>query len=383
MELIELGSILEMTKGKKPITTVNAPGDGVLPYVDIDAFENHNIKQYTDGEKCVPCEDGDILIVCDGSRSGLVGRAVKGYVGSTLAKLSAEGMNSDYLYHFVQGKYALLNTRKKGTGTPHLNPELLKKQKLVVPSDDEQKRIVYRIEELFSELDVSEVNLKKLKYQLNVYRQAVLSDSFKSYSDFGKLESICESVFDGPFGSNLKGNDYVSSGIRVVRLENVKYGWFDDSKKSYVTEEKYSSIKKHTVFSSDLIMSTFITDCIKVCQIPNSIEYAINKADCVCIRLKEEICRKFVMYYLMSRKAYLGIMNEVHGATSPRVNSKQIKNIMIPIVDIEEQLKVAADIERKLTICDSIEVTIDNALTQAEALRQSILTNVFEGRLNI
>ena len=95
MELIELGSILEMTKGKKPTSTSVDCKDGCLPYVDIEAFENHNIKQYTDGKKCVPCEDGDILIVCDGSRSGLVGRAVKGYVGSTLAKISAKGLTND------------------------------------------------------------------------------------------------------------------------------------------------------------------------------------------------------------------------------------------------------------------------------------------------
>ena len=78
MELVELGTILEMVKGKKPITQSDKQYDGYSPYVDIEAFESGIIKQYTDGTKCTPCDDGDILIVCDGSRSGLVGRAVKG-----------------------------------------------------------------------------------------------------------------------------------------------------------------------------------------------------------------------------------------------------------------------------------------------------------------
>ena len=90
MALVELGSILHFEKGKKPISQSDSPADGFLPYVDIEAFETGKIKQYTDGTKCTPCDDGDILIVCDGSRSGLVGRAVKGYVGSTLAKISAD-----------------------------------------------------------------------------------------------------------------------------------------------------------------------------------------------------------------------------------------------------------------------------------------------------
>ena len=38
-------------------------------------------------------------------------------------------------------------------------------------------------------------------------------------------------------------------------------------------------------------------------------------------------------------------------------------------------------IESRLSVCDSIEQTVDIALQQAEAMRQSILKDAFEGRL--
>ena len=63
MELIELGSILEFEKGKKPVQQSAEQEIGLLPYVDIDAFEKGIIKQYTDGTRCTPCDEGDILIV--------------------------------------------------------------------------------------------------------------------------------------------------------------------------------------------------------------------------------------------------------------------------------------------------------------------------------
>ena len=179
MNLIEFGTISHIKKGKKPLRQANKPQDGYMPYVDIEAFETGNVKMYTDGEKCLPCKAGDILIVCDGSRSGFVGKAIDGYVGSTLAIISADGMSQEYLYYFLQGKYALLNTKKKGTGTPHLDANILNQQKLVVPSIEEQKRIVARIEELFSELDNGVETLKKTKQQLAVYRQAVLKEAFE------------------------------------------------------------------------------------------------------------------------------------------------------------------------------------------------------------
>ena len=187
MNLIEFGIISHLKKGKKPLRQTDKSQDGYMPYVDIEAFETGNVKMYTDGEKCLPCKDGDILIVCDGSRSGFVGKAIDGYVGSTLAIISADGMSQEYLYYFLQGKYALLNTKKKGTGTPHLDTNVLNQQKLIVPSFEEQKRIVARIEELFSELDNGVETLKKTKQQLAVYRQAVLKEVFGVIKEYMNL----------------------------------------------------------------------------------------------------------------------------------------------------------------------------------------------------
>ena len=102
MSLIEFGTIMNLTKGKKPKNQFGEYKAGLMPYVDIKAFETGRIESYTDGEKCLPCKEDDILIVCDGSRSGLVGKALNGYVGSTLAKISAEGLTQDYLYYFLQ-----------------------------------------------------------------------------------------------------------------------------------------------------------------------------------------------------------------------------------------------------------------------------------------
>ena len=173
----KIEEIIQISKGKKPKLISKVLEKGLMPYVDIKAFEQKIIDNYTDGEKCLPCEDGDLLIVCDGSRSGLVGKAVKGYVGSTLARIDIDkSVLPEYIYHFIQGKYIQLNTSIKGTGTPHLNQELLKSFELYVPPLEDQHRIVTRIEELFSQLDSGVETLKKTKEQLKVYRQAVLNE---------------------------------------------------------------------------------------------------------------------------------------------------------------------------------------------------------------
>ena len=213
-----LGPLLTLKKGKKPGSQSPAKEKGMLPYVDIKAFETGVIDNYTNDDKCVPCEDGELLIVCDGSRSGYVGRAIKGYTGSTLAKISAEGVDNGYLYYFIQSMYRLLNTQMKGTGTPHLNVDVLRKAELVIPSLKEQKRIVNKIEELFSELDSAVETLKKTKEQLVVYRQAVLKEAFTQFTHKEKIKDHSEFVTSGSRGW---AKYYSDEGARFIRITDL------------------------------------------------------------------------------------------------------------------------------------------------------------------
>ena len=384
MALVELGSILHFEKGKKPISQSDSPADGFLPYVDIEAFETGKIKQYTDGTKCTPCDDGDILIVCDGSRSGLVGRAVKGYVGSTLAKISADCLSDQYLFHFVQGKYALLNTKKKGTGTPHLNQELLKQQKLIVPSYSEQERIVARIEELFSQLDAGVETLKKTKAQLAVYRQAVLKEAFEGDYPRKQLKEFSKAISGFAFKSSRYSPD---GNYVVVKIGNVKERHFDFSRDLTKTLEADDSIlEKYLLRRGDCLItltgSRGKRDYGFVAMVGNQNNYLLNQR-VAALRFDQSVALpEFFQYYLASpsyRDMFFGY--ETGNVGQGNVGIKALLDPYVILPDIDTQKRIVEDVEDRLSVCDSIEQTVDTALQQAEAMRQSILKDAFEGRL--
>lgn len=377
MALIELGSILHFEKGKKPISQSDSPADGFLPYVDIEAFETGKIKQYTDGTKCTPCDDGDILIVCDGSRSGLVGRAVKGYVGSTLAKISADFLSDQYLFHFVQGKYALLNTKKKGTGTPHLNQELLKQQKLIVPSYSEQERIVARIEELFSQLDAGVETLKKTKAQLSVYRQAVLKEAFAVCKEYVAIESVTQHVTDGDHMPPPKADN----GIPFIMISNIKGNAISWGNTAFVGRDYYDSIEpKRKPQNGDVLYT--VTGSY---GIPVLVDF--NKEFCfqrhiALLRPNDAIEQKYLYYSLMEPSVYAQATKGATGTAQKTVGLGILRKIEIPFIENHsDQLRIVEAIESRLSVCDSIEQTVDTALQQAEAMRQSILKEAFKGEL--
>ena len=58
-----------------------------------------------------------------------------------------------------------------------------------------------------------------------------------------------------------------------------------------------------------------------------------------------------------------------------------IRDTPVPIVSDQEAKATLAQIEARLSVCDSIEQTVEVSLKQVEAMRQSILKCAFEGRL--
>ena len=377
MNLIEFGTISHIKKGKKPLRQIDKPQAGYRPYVDIEAFETGNIKMYTDGEKCLPCKAGDILIVCDGSRSGFVGKAIDGYVGSTLAIISADGMSQEYLYYFLQGKYALLNTKKKGTGTPHLDANILNQQKLVVPSIEEQKRIVAKIEELFSELDNGVETLKKTKRQLTVYRQAVLKEAFSSCTKTVTVESVCQHVTDGDHMPPPKTKD----GIPFIMISNIENHIIDWSNTAFVGDEYYNNIDDKRRPSKGDVLYT-VTGSYGIPVLIDFEKKFCFQRHIALLRPKNNINQKYLYYAMQEPGVYSQATKGATGTAQKTVGLAVLRKIQLPFCDdVDTQIKIVNDIETKMSLCDSIEKTVDTALQQAEATRQSILKKAFEGRL--
>ena len=178
--MVKLGQFVTSEKGKKPKNESKTKTDQhTMPYIDIEAFEEGVYKSWTDGVGCRICSNDDFLMVWDGSRSGLVGKGVNGALGSTLVRINFPSMVNDFAYYFLLSKYQEINTRAKGSGTPHVDPDLLWNYDFPIAPKNEQHRIVAKIEELFSELDNGIASLKTAQQQLKIYRQALLKHAFE------------------------------------------------------------------------------------------------------------------------------------------------------------------------------------------------------------
>ena len=93
---------------------------------------------------------GDNIILVDGENSGEVFIVPQdGYMGSTFKQLwISPSMYEPYILAFLQFYKETLRNSKKGAAIPHLNKELFYGLIIGIPSQQEQRRIVQKIEQL-------------------------------------------------------------------------------------------------------------------------------------------------------------------------------------------------------------------------------------------
>ena len=443
-----LRDLLLHRKGKKPKRLDDAQWRGSVPYIDIEAFETGRIRKYADPDSSVLVQNGDVIAVWDGARCGHVGKVPRrGALGSTLMAFTSTSVHEGYLLRFLQLLYETINSNPRGTGIPHVDPELFWNLEMPIAPVEEQKRIVAKIEELLPKVKAVRERLIRVKEIMKRFRQSVLSDACSGHltedwrtgrqnvqkavelvkeaqlmekrrykeecekakwngKDKPRSPSIVElqeidrhseietwatlkmdyafrpeGLFDGPFGSNLKTSDYTQGGIRVVRIENIAFLSFLEEKRTYVSAQKYETLKKHAVGEGDIIFASFISEGVRVVVLPK-VEKAIAKADCFCLRpLPILLDSRYLAMILSSRQTYSELIGGIHGATRPRITTKQLRNLYIPIAPLEEQREIVDRVESLFNLVDKIEKRVEVELSRTGKMTQAILAKAFRGEL--
>ncbi|WP_439498509.1 restriction endonuclease subunit S [Bosea sp. (in: a-proteobacteria)] len=295
--------------------------------------------------------------------------------------------------HWIMAAINAPETRQKiiaqasGTTRQRISGGNLKRLPLPLPPLAEQKRIVAKLDALNAKSARARTELARIATLVSRYKQAVLSKAFSEEltQDWQvvSLDLLSETVFDGPFGSNLKSADYTPDGPRVVRLENIGTREFIEEKRTHISEEKFRSLARHTLQANDLLFSSFVSEEIRACLFPSNAGFrAVNKADCFCIRLdKAKIDPKFALLQLTTEATYRYFVQQVHGATRPRINLSQLKHYPLVVPPLDEQHAIVRRIETTFARIEGLVAEAKRALVLVGRLDEAILAKAFHGEL--
>lgn len=282
------------------------------------------------------------------------------------------------LYYF---RYFETQLSAKGTGTTFkaINQKLIKNLEIPIPPLNEQSRIVARIEELFSELDKAVDTLKTTKEQLEVYRQAVLKDAF---SDFEKKDSIRNLTMVVTSGSRGWAKYYSNSGALFVRIGNLTHSGIDIDFRDiqHITPPNNAEGVRTRLQPNDVLVS-ITADLGSIGFVSEKVEEAYINQHIALVRFQNPVQGRFMAWYLRSEYGQKDLLKNKRGGGKLGLGLDDIRDTPVPIVDNVTATEIVDKVEEQLSVCDSIEKTVDTALAQADAMRQSILKQAFEGTL--
>lgn len=319
----------------------------------------------------------------------------KSAVGRGLAAIRGlSGIESFFILYLMRAFENEIASRGTGTTFDAITGNQLKTFEIPLPPLAEQRRIVAKLETLWTQLDAAVDNLKKAQTQLQRYRQSVLkaafegeltrewregdSDNWKSIklNEFITLES----------GSRPKGGVRgITEGIPSLGGEHLNdEGSFNFEKIKYVPENYFKLLNKGQINPNDIIVVKDGATTGKTSFVDGSFphEHAAVNEHLFIVRVdSEEVLPKFVFYYLFSSKGQKEILSDFRGATVGGISRNFSLKVNVPIPSLTEQEQIVSELEQHLSIADEAEATIDAELKRAERLRQSILKHAFSGKL--
>jgi type I restriction enzyme, S subunit len=174
----------------------------------------------------------------------------------------------------------------------------------------------------------------------------------------------------GPFGSNLKSEEYTDGGVRIIQLQNIGDGYFKDNYKIYTSEEKADELLSCNIYPGEIILSKMGDPVARATLIPDSEERYLMASDG--IRLKVDTTRfdsTFILNAINSPQFRNSAEAVSVGSTRKRIGLTTLKGLTIYAPSLPEQKKIAE-------ILSGIDYFIEKVETEAtkyESLRQATL----------
>ena len=191
-----------------------------------------------------------------------------------------------------------------------------------------------------------------------------------------KLGDIIEDVAMGPFGSNLKVDNFISIGVPVIRGGNLNQNGFDDKNFVFVSEEKAQSLKRSLAYPDDLVFTHRGTiGQVGIIEKTKYPYYLVSQSQMRLTVNRQFLNPRFLYYWFKSTTGQYELLKNSAQVGVPAIASptKSLKEIDISIPDLPTQIAIA---EILSSLDDKIE--LNNKINQElENLAQTIFKQWF------
>lgn len=394
-----IGEVLKLEYGK-PLPKEDRDDEGAFPAYGANGVKCRTNKYFFD------------------KPSIIVGR--KGSAGEvTLTEDKFWPLDVTYFVTFDEKRYDLiflyyclksLKLTKLAKGVkPGINRNNVYQIDFSFPSLNEQKRIVAKLDALFTCIDTAIAHLQQALELSKALFASALDENFSSLSDRMKIGDIAD-VKGGkrlPKGNKLqqdlyelpRGWEWSTLEEQTISTKNIKptsepkqqFTYIDISSinrninqitnpKIIFGSEAPSRAKKE-VFKNDVLFATTRPNLKNVAMFSGGVESPVASTGFCVLRAAENIEPRYLFRFLTTEFLQQQISPLISGAQYPAITDKNLKRTPIPLPPLNEQKRIVAKLDALSERTRALEAATQEKLNDLTSLKASLLDAAFKGQL--
>jgi type I restriction enzyme S subunit len=347
-----------------------------------------------------------------------------------------EGIDPAFVAYYLRGyeRDILRQCSKNGTTVASIDFPRFLRFPFPLPDIDEQKQIVEAIESQFTRLDDAVAALQRSRTRLKRYRASVLKAACegrlvpteaevarqegRSYESASVLLEHIKSereavpgkkpksatpvdtsrMPDLPEGwawtsvSQLNPGDRkcaygvlqpgpdVDGGVPLVRVGDINNGAIKLDNLKHISPSITARYPRTKLQGGEVLIS-LVGAIGRTAVVPASLTEA-NVARAVgVIPLVRAVNPRWVEIWFRNPERIREMDSKSHEVARKTLNLEDVRETMVALPPVAEQEHIVEDVERRLSVIEQMEATVETNLKRTESLRQSILRMAFSGAL--
>jgi type I restriction enzyme S subunit len=394
----------KIQKGRIPKTISEKMDEGLVPYLSMEVLRGSDTSSFVSNDDGVFVNEGQTLILWDGSNSGEIIKVEKdGILSSTMGVLNKIGnkLNEDFSFYQLKSHEREIRNNTNGMGIPHVDGQYVRSLVLLTPPLQEQEQIVKYLDGKTIIIDklisTKQRKVELLKEQRNTLINQVITKGLNpkvKMKDSGvewigeipeswwicKLKLITSLITDGSHFSPIIENEgkYYISVSDITKINEIN---FEDCKK--ISQSSFDELEKNGCRpkTRDILITKDGT-IGRGCIVGDFNDFVILSSLGL-IRLNENQNENYILYYLLSQMNINQMYSHIRGSGITRLTIKLIKDLLIVVPSLEEQEQIVQYLDKHTKEIDDLVSMEQNKIELLKEYKQSLISEIITGKIMV
>jgi len=180
----------------------------------------------------------------------------------------------------------------------------------------------------------------------------------------------------------LKASEYTEAGPLFLSVHSLNYGrTVNLSQGFHISQERYEESPEIMLQNDDILLCKDGAGIGKIGIVKGLTEPATINSSLLLIRSGKYFTPEFLYFFLAGPTMQRIVQERMTGSAVPHLFQRDVKEFVLEIPPLAEQIEIVRRVEELFSYADSIEQKANIALNRASDLTQSILAQAFRGEL--